>query len=77
MCYNVLLSNGEYIAKSTTIPIVEKDLNISILKEQMENLDKKLDEEIGDHNNSMVEGEIILDDNISYNAFSILLRMRS
>lgn len=42
MCYNILLCNGEYIARSMVIPIPEVDLNITSLREQMEKLTEKL-----------------------------------
>ncbi len=69
MCYNILLSNGEYIARSTVIPIPHEDLNNSDLKEQMKIFTDKLHEEIGDHNKAIVKGETLSQDNIYYDAF--------
>ena len=69
MCYNVLLSNGEYIARSTVIPIPDEDLNAASLKEQMAKFSEKLHEEIGDHNKAVIKGEIVSEDNIYHDAF--------
>lgn len=68
MCYNILLSNGEYIAHSTVILIPDKDLNIASLKTQMEPYTKKSHEEVGDHNKAIVKGETLSEDNIYYDA---------
>jgi hypothetical protein len=50
MCYWILLSNGEYIARSTVIPIPDSDLNITTVQDQMKTFTASLHEEIGDHN---------------------------
>ena len=70
MCYHILLSNGEYIAQSTMIPIPEEDLNQSdLLKEQMKKFTDKLHKEIGDHSKAIIKGETLSEDNIYYDAF--------
>ena len=69
MCYNVLLSNGNYIARSTVIPIPDEDLNIDSLKAQMEEFTKKLHEEIGDHSKAIVKGQTLSEDDVYYDAF--------
>ncbi len=69
MCYWILTANGEYIARSTVIPILPEDLNSTILKEQMTNFTESVHEEIGDHNKAVVKGETIAEDDIYFNAF--------
>jgi hypothetical protein len=69
MCYWILTSNGEYIARSTVIPIPPEDLNSTILKEQMANFTESVHGEIGDHNKAVVKGETITEDDIYFNVF--------
>ena len=69
MCYHVLLSNGEFIARSTVIPIPDEDLNVDSLKEQMDNFTQSLHEVIGDHTKAIVRGEILAEDEVYYDAF--------
>ena len=69
MCYWVLRPNGEYIARSTVIPIPDEDLNSLTVQQQMEKYTKSLHEEIGDHNKAIIKGEILSEDNIYYDAF--------
>ena len=69
MCYWILLSNGDYIARSTVIPIPDSDLNVTTVQDQMKTFTASLHEEIGDHNKAIVKGEIISEDNIYFDAF--------
>ena len=69
MCFNVLLSTGEFIARSTVIPIPEHELNTTALKEQMALFTSTLHAKIGDHTKSIVKGEAIDNDCVYYDAF--------
>ena len=61
MCYYVLKSNGEYLARSSVIPIPEADYNSHEIKLQMDTYMKKLNSAIGDHERA------VIDDTIEFN----------
>ena len=69
MCFNVLVSTGKFIARSTVIPIPDHDLQSDLIKQQMENFDRLVHNAIGDHNKAIVKEEAINDDEIYYDAF--------
>ena len=69
MCFWILLSNGEYLARSTVIPIPDEDLNSKTIQEQMSTYTNNLHSAIGDHYKAVVKGETLSQDNIYFDAF--------
>ena len=69
MCFNILVSTGKFIARSTVIPIPDHDLHSDQIKQQMDAFDKLIHDAIGDHNKAIVKGETVNDDEIYYDAF--------
>lgn len=77
MCYNVLLSSGEYIARSMVIPIPNDDMNAASLKEQMQKFTKKLHGQVGNHNKAVIKGETVSEDDIYYDGLPSLTQQRT
>ena len=69
MCFWILLPNGEFIARSTVIPIPDEDLANITLKDRMNKFTLQLHDSIGDHTTAVVKGETVNDDKIYYDAF--------
>ena len=49
MCYWILVENGNYIARSTVIPIPSEDLSLTLLKEIINAFTMNVHDVIGDH----------------------------
>ena len=49
MCYWILLPNGEYIARSTVIPVPDEDLKTDVNKTLMSNFHTSIENTIGNH----------------------------
>ena len=49
MCYWVLVESGNYIARSTVIPISENDASSTLLKERMDRFTSEVHDVIGNH----------------------------
>ena len=54
LCYYVLKSNGEFIARSTVIPVPVEDIQSGELRSQMAEFTTKLHSVIGDHERAVV-----------------------
>ena len=67
MCYYVLKSNGEFIARSTVIPVPESDLTSLEMKQQMKEYTDKLHQAIGDHSKAIVNDTVQVDTSNQYN----------
>ena len=61
MCHYVLKFNGEFIARSTVVPIPEEDLTSHDIKIQMDEYTKKLHAAIGDHEKALVHDNVSFD----------------
>ena len=68
MCFWILLSNGEYLARSTVIPIPDEGLNIASVQEQMSTFTTTLHSTIGNHYKAHVKGETHSEDNVYFDA---------
>ncbi len=64
MCYYILTSNGQFLARSTVIPIPTEDLDTSLLKERQDMFTRRLHDCIGDHSKAIVNGDVIDDMNV-------------
>ena len=64
MCYYVLKSNGEFIARSTVIPIPDEELESVRIKEQMSAFITKLHTAIGDHDKALVDDKVVFDETL-------------
>ena len=69
MCYWVLISNGNYIARSTVIPIPDEDTLSTSLKERMAAFTDSVHDVIGNHRWAIVQGESINEEDLYYDAF--------
>ena len=54
MCYWVLIESGNYIARSTVIPILSEEESSTLLKERMEKFDANIHDVIGNHKNAII-----------------------
>ncbi len=70
MCYWILIENGNFIARSTVIPIPDVDLDVTTLKERMEKFTLSIKDVIGNHEKAVVQGETVSDDNIYADALN-------
>ena len=66
MCYWVLLPTGQYIARSTVIPIPDEDLLSESLKQLTTTFTSRLHDVIGNHNDAVVDKKIKIDENYMY-----------
>jgi hypothetical protein len=71
MCYYVLKSNGQHIARSTVIPVPDSDLQSNDMKEQMKAFTDKLHASINDHTKSVIGNHVIDDENVYNDALFI------
>ena len=69
MCYWVLNSGGNYIARSTVIPIPDEDLLSTLLKERMMTFTDSVHDVIGNHRRAIVRGESINETDLYYDTF--------
>jgi hypothetical protein len=69
LCYWILLENGQFIARSTVIPIPEEDLQSDGMKSRMKKFTDTVQDRIGDHRKAVVHGESVNDVDIYYDAF--------
>ena len=61
LCYYVIKLNGEFLARSTVIPIPESDLHSNEIKQQMTEFTNKLHAAISDHEKALVDDSVDLD----------------
>ena len=61
MCYYVLKSNGEFVARSTVIPVPNSDLTSIEIQQQMREFTDKLHAAIGDHSKAIIDDTITHD----------------
>ena len=66
MCYWVILPTGQYIARSTVIPIPDEDLLSESLKQLTTTFTSRLHDVIGNHNDAVVDKKIKIDENYMY-----------
>ena len=64
MCYWILIANGEYIARSTVIPIPEEDLAADVTKALMSKFTSSVHDVIGDHSTAIIHQGNLNDDTI-------------
>ena len=69
MCYWVLVESGNYIARSTIIPIPPEELSSSSHKERIDAFTTSVHDVIGDHKKAIVQGEAINEEDLYYDAF--------
>lgn len=55
MCYYILKSNGEFIARSTVIPVPQSDCQSNDTQDQMKSFTEKLHAAIGDHSRAVID----------------------
>jgi hypothetical protein len=68
MCYWILIENGEFLARSTVIPIPPEDHNSEEIASQMALFDSSVHEHIGDYRNAIVREGPLNDATIYHDA---------
>ena len=69
MCYWVLVQSGNYIARSTVIPIPEEDALSTSLKERINEFTNSVHDVIGNYGRAIVQGETVNEEDLYYDVF--------